>query len=218
MLISMENSPNLITIDNLCFIRREFCLSVPQLHLPERGLFRILGENGSGKSTLLSVIAGILPYKKGAVTFNGQEISTFTRMQCAEQINYLPQLAEAVPSFLGKNFLEQGLYAGGDSQILSLLQHFDMEYLLEKHCDQCSGGELQILRLIRACASLKKVVLLDEPESFLSRKRKSLLEAVLQQWSQQALVVVSSHIEIPTSTPLFLEETSDNMFILNLSC
>ena len=208
----------MLVLQDIFLQRRHFSLSVSELSFPEKGLYVLSGENGSGKSTLLSVIAGIVPYNTGTVAFNGQEISSFTRMQCAEQINYLPQLAEAVPSFLGKNFLEQGLYAGGEPQIFSLLQYFDMEYLLEKRCDQCSGGELQILRLIRACASLKKLVLLDEPESFLSRKRKLLLEDVLQQWAQQSLVIVSSHAKISTSIPLFLEETSDNMFVLNISC
>ncbi|MGL5722724.1 MAG: ATP-binding cassette domain-containing protein [Brevinema sp.] len=207
----------MLVLQNISFQRREFSLNVPELVLPKKGLFRILGENGSGKSTLLSIMAGILPYKTGIVTLNGQEISVFTRMQCAEQINYLPQLAEHMPSFLGKNFLEQGLYAGGESQINLLLKRFDMEYLLEKRCDQCSGGELQILRFIRACASLKKIVLLDEPESFLSRKRKLILIEILQEWAEQILVVVSSHAEISQATPIFLEEGADNAFSLNLS-
>ncbi|MGL5721310.1 MAG: hypothetical protein ACRCY4_02790, partial [Brevinema sp.] len=91
------------------------------------------------------------------------------------------------------------------------------EYLLEKRCDQCSGGELQILRFIRACASLKEVVLLDEPESFLSQKRKNILEEILQEWSQHVLVVVSSHTELPKANVLFLKEEANDAFILNIS-
>ncbi|MGL5255078.1 MAG: ATP-binding cassette domain-containing protein [Brevinema sp.] len=215
MLIFMENSDNFLSIDSFQLTRRDFSLSVPHLTLPNKGLFRISGENGSGKSTLLAVLAGVSPYNQGIIKIKGRDLHAFSRMQCAEQINYLPQLAENIPSLLGQNFLEQGLYAGGASQIEEVLHHFDMKYLLEKRCDQCSGGEIQILRFIRACASLKPIILLDEPESFLSRKRRLLLMELLEYWASERLVVVSSHAEISKAKSLLLEETSDNMFILN---
>lgn len=196
--------------------RKNFHLSIPELHLPQKGLFLLCGENGSGKSAFLSCLAGINNKYEGSILINGQPLRELSRLQCASMMSYLPQTSEPLPSFLAKDFLRQGLYAGGEERSENLLHFFQQDNLIHKRCDACSGGEAQVLRLVRACAAQKALVLLDEPESFLSQKRKALLADFLEKEAQNSLVIAAVHQPhlFPSAQKLNIHEKEEGVFAL----
>ena len=48
------------TIQNLFYQQGDFCLKIPKLDLPTKGILLLTGPSGSGKSTFLNVLAGLL--------------------------------------------------------------------------------------------------------------------------------------------------------------
>lgn len=45
------------------------------LEVNEGKIVALLGPNAAGKTTLLSTISGMVPYRKGSITFQGQDIN-----------------------------------------------------------------------------------------------------------------------------------------------
>lgn len=206
----------MLSSNSLHIGRLGFSLDVSPLSFPSTGFFLLCGENGSGKSLLLSSMAGIHADYKGDILLNGLPLRKKSRLECAQSISYLPQTAEPLPPLPAMDYLTQGLFAGGESRIPELLEHFKLRLPPEKNCGQFSGGETQILRLIRACAAFRPLVLLDEPDSFLSQKRKGLLNSLLEDFSKKALVIAVAHDErvFPKSNPIFFKEIDEIRYFL----
>ncbi|MFN8587891.1 MAG: ABC transporter ATP-binding protein [Candidatus Eisenbacteria bacterium] len=130
----------------------------------------LIGANGAGKTTLLRTISGLVPAKKGRVTFEGRDI---TRMPAHEIVALgLSQSPEGRMVFANlsvEDNLELGAYRRRDKA--GIREDRDAMFalfprLLERRkqlSGTLSGGEQQMLAIARALMSRPKMVLLDEP-------------------------------------------------------
>ncbi|HUI90605.1 MAG TPA: ABC transporter ATP-binding protein [Chitinivibrionales bacterium] len=151
----------------------------------------IIGKNGAGKSTLVKCMAGLLPVTQECVFINGKDITRLKPRDVAKEIAYVPQAA--TPGFapytvfdfvmLGR-FPYQGLMAiprQDDRRIVrDALRLADMEHLESRQLFSLSGGELQRAFLAGAVAQQSKILLLDEPSSFLDPLHQELMHQSLK--------------------------------------
>ncbi|MCG8573134.1 MAG: ABC transporter ATP-binding protein, partial [Spirochaetes bacterium] len=63
------------------------------LNIKDRKITCIIGPNGSGKSTLVKCLNRLLVPNTGTVLLDGRNLATFTRMDIALNIGYVPQSA-----------------------------------------------------------------------------------------------------------------------------
>lgn len=68
------------------------------------GFSAVLGENGTGKSTLLAMMAGAIPYDKGSLFINGNELSK-SPVAAKKYLSYLPDKNLFYPFIKGSEFL-----------------------------------------------------------------------------------------------------------------
>ncbi|BDE04979.1 ABC transporter ATP-binding protein [Vulcanimicrobium alpinum] len=134
-----------------------------------RGTFTtIFGPNGCGKSTLINMMSGLIPFDGGSVQIGGRDFrsarigyvfqnyrdSLFPWMRALENIEY-PLKVRGVPR------KEQV------ARVEALLARFEITLDLRRHTYEMSGGQQQLVAILRALAADPEVLFLDEPFSAL---------------------------------------------------
>ncbi len=163
----------------------------------------LVGANGSGKSTLLKLISRILSPQQGVILLDGKAIHSQPPNLVAQKLALLPQ-QQPVPSGLTVRQLVslgrtphqpwwQWELTGNDKQIVeTAIQETQLEKFSDRLVENLSGGERQRAFLALALAQEPKVLLLDEPTTYLDiNYQLQLLELLKNLNLQQQLTIVT---------------------------
>jgi iron complex transport system ATP-binding protein len=165
------------------------------LKVKQGELFGIIGPNGSGKSTLLSLIAGTERPSGGSLTVSGRLVSSYSRKELARLMAVLQQ--EAVPpiGFTVREVVEMGRYPyqnwfGDERQdsvplIDSIMDTLDLKRLADRTIEQLSGGERQRVALGKTMAQQPRLLLLDEPTTYLDIGYQVQMMDYIRSWQQR---------------------------------
>ena len=137
----------------------------------------LLGPNGVGKTTLFKTMLGFLAPKKGVVSIDGRDRSTFTRREFAQVVAYVPQLHEPPFPFSVLDVVLAG--CASHLGVLSspsredyekaegVLEELGASHLRDKVFTQISGGEQQMTLIARALVQDPRFLVMDEPTAAL---------------------------------------------------
>lgn len=144
------------------------------LSIGEGEAVALLGANGAGKTTVLRSILGLTPARRGRVTFRGHEITrTPTHRIARSGIGWVPDDRRIFPALTVRTNLALGqkksaFKAWRLSDCFVLFSA--LEYLLDRDCENLSGGEMQMVAISRALLGGPGLILLDEPSQGLAPK------------------------------------------------
>ena len=138
----------------------------------------IIGSNGSGKSTLLKGILKFIPTLSGDITIDGLSIKDFSRNSLSTKIAYLPQqlnnnLNISVEELVGlgrspyKKFWDLDLNNVDINIVKKAIEIVEIKQYKNKLINELSGGQIQRAYLAMSIAQNPKILLLDEPTTFL---------------------------------------------------
>ena len=138
----------------------------------------IIGSNGSGKSTLLKGVLKFIPTLSGDIYFEGKSIKNYSRNNLSRKISYLPQklnnnLNITVQDLISlgrspyKKFWDFNLNYEDLKIIDEAIQLMGLNELKNKFINELSGGQSQRAFLAMTIAQNTKILLLDEPTTFL---------------------------------------------------
>ena len=138
----------------------------------------IIGSNGSGKSTLLKGILKFIPNLSGDVFLGENSLKDISRHNLSKEIAYLPQklnnnLSITVKDLISlgrspyKKFWDFNLDERDVNIIDEAIQIMDLNELKDNFINELSGGQSQRAFLAMIIAQNSKILLLDEPTTFL---------------------------------------------------
>lgn len=149
----------------------------------------IAGPSGSGKSLLLRTLAGLVTPQAGEIGFEGRPLTAW----------HMPEYRARVAYVMQRPALPEGRVRAALAAPFALRVHRDKHYsdemargylaavgmaaaFLEQDTGRLSGGEAQIVNLLRALLIAPRVLLLDEPTAALDPARTACVEALVQAW------------------------------------
>lgn len=160
----------------------------------------IIGPNGGGKTTLLKVILGLIKPVKGTVDYFGD-----SNTDRNNKIGFLPQVNQIDKKFpvsvydvvlSGLIYTTGFYYKHSKSDTLKAketLAKLGICDLRKKHIGELSGGQMQKVLLARAIVSSPRLLILDEPNTFVDNKFEGELYEILVQLNKDMGIIIVSH-------------------------
>ncbi len=169
------------------------------LDFPRGQITSVFGPNGCGKSTLINMISGLLTMDAGEALFDGKTLAQtnigyvfqdyrgalFPWKRAIDNIKYPLRLA-------GKSKAEC------DRRTEELHASFDIRFDLNRYPYELSGGQQQLVSIMRALAPQPEVLFLDEPFSALDYEMTLFMRDKLQeifQATRTTMILVSHDLE-----------------------
>jgi branched-chain amino acid transport system ATP-binding protein len=140
------------------------------LAVAEGEVLALLGRNGAGKSTTLRSIMGFNPIAKGAVMFDGKDISRLAPHMIARLgVTTVPETRDPFTLLTVDENIMLGYREGSPYPLDRLLDMFPIirEFRTKKG-GELSGGQQQIMAIARGLAMGPRLLLLDEPSQGLA--------------------------------------------------
>jgi len=176
----------------------------------------VLGRNGVGKTSLLDALAGQHPISKGAILFDGADITRLKPSDRARRgIAYVPQGREIFPLLTVEENLKTGFAPlkradrSIPDDVFSLFPVLNS--MLGRRGGDLSGGQQQQLAIGRALVMRPKVLLLDEPtEGIQPSIIKDIGRAIvyLRNLGKIAVVLVEQYLD-------FARELGDHFAVMD---
>ncbi len=176
----------------------------------------VLGRNGVGKTSLLDAVAGQHAISKGAITFEGEDITRLRPSERARRgIAYVPQGREIFPLLTVEENLKTGFAPLKREQrsipddVFSLFPV--LGGMLRRRGGDLSGGQQQQLAIGRALVMRPRLLLLDEPtEGIQPSIIKDIGRAIsyLRNLGQIAVVLVEQYLD-------FAQELGDHFVAMD---
>jgi branched-chain amino acid transport system ATP-binding protein len=125
----------------------------------------VLGPNGAGKTTLLRVASGLLKPSTGAVMLDGEDVTrTRPYARARRGLCHIPEGRGIYPTLTVRENLVLHSHKGEEAAALDrAISAFPVLWeKLRQPAGQLSGGQQQMLSLVRAYLTDPKLVLVDE--------------------------------------------------------
>jgi osmoprotectant transport system ATP-binding protein len=175
-------------------------LSDVNLMVPKGATHALIGSSGSGKTTLLRITLGLIPFDKGYVKINGQALLSFTQVEWADRIGYVPQDGGLFPHISGRNNVALIAKLRGwrrariDDRVEELRKVVDLDpEILSRFPREMSGGQKQRVSIMRAAMMDPAVMLVDEPmaalDPLIRRSLQQELKSIFQRLGKTVLLV-----------------------------
>ena len=160
------------------------------LTVPRGETFCLLGPNGCGKTTLIDCILGILKLAQGDIFLGkagsgNNEIGKLSSRQIARIVAYVPQTHTIHFSFSVLDILLMGrtpytpFYSSPKpveiKQAEKLLAALHLSHLKDRDYTRLSGGERQLVMILRALIQDTPMIVMDEPTAHLDFKNELMV-------------------------------------------
>ena len=147
----------------------------------------IVGKSGSGKTSLLMLMAGLEKPTSGNITYQDQDITTYSEDQLTEyrkkNIGIVFQSFYLIPNYTAVEnvalSLEINFQKNALSQAKEILIDLGLEQRLNHFPSQLSGGEQQRVAIARAMIKKPELILADEPTGNLDDENTEVITELI---------------------------------------
>lgn len=162
------------------------------LHVNPGEVVSLIGRNGAGKTTTLKSIMGVLRSRSGQIRFGGQDLTRLPSHRVAAQgLAWVPEERAILGSLSVRENLELPPARPGGWSTERAFEAFPVLRERGGHPgSKLSGGEQQMLAIVRVLRSAPRLLLLDEPSEGLAPVIVQRIGAMLQELREEGLSVL----------------------------
>jgi len=174
------------------------------LSLKTNTIVALIGPIGSGKSTIGKLLVRLKEPTSGNIIMNNVNTKNLNIDNLRDIVNYIPQHPKLFNRTLFSN-ITYGLKTDvNESDIYKIIDDLDVNNINDKfksnmyksvgkNGSNLSGGQRQLVWLIRAILKDSKVLILDEPTSSLDPESKKQFITFLKLYTKNKLVIIITH-------------------------
>jgi ribose transport system ATP-binding protein len=182
-------------------------LTDADLDLASGEVLGIIGENGAGKSTLIRSLAGAHLIDSGQIEIEGQPVHLRSPAESIaagvaviyQELTIVPEMTIAENVFLGNlprkgPLIDRSLM---NARAATLLKRLGLKLHPGKRAGDLAPGYQQMVEIARAINRNAKILLMDEPTSYLSEHEVGRLFEFIEQLKREGLgiIYISHHLE-----------------------
>ncbi len=138
------------------------------LDIPRGRLISVFGPNGCGKSTLINMVTGLTPLDEGQILFDGRLLSEIKFGYVFQ--NYREAMFPWLRAFDNIAYplkLMKMPKRERQARVEKLVEHLGVKLDLNRYPYEMSGGQQQLVSIMRALVVEPEILFLDEPFSAL---------------------------------------------------
>jgi putative ABC transport system ATP-binding protein len=169
----------------------------------------LMGPSGSGKTTLISIIAGILTQDEGECQVDHTDLKNLSDAQKTryrgKNIGFVFQAFNLIPMLTTEENISVPLILNGTPAPIALekakelLIKFGMEDKIGSYPADLSGGQQQRIAIARAVVHQPRLIVCDEPTSFLDHQTGHMIMELLREKATQdhiTILIVTHDVRI----------------------
>jgi iron complex transport system ATP-binding protein len=163
-------------------------------------LVALMGRNGAGKSSLLDLIAGLRRPTDGAISFDDRPLEYWSADDLARSISHLPQMVRSDVGISVEELVLMGRYphavgwsesdADRAAAVRAMTRCGCLEFR-DRRLSTLSGGERQRVLLAACLAQEPRLLLLDEPATFLDIEQQLQCFSMLREEAAQGVACIA---------------------------
>lgn len=161
------------------------------------------GVSGAGKSTLVKILQRKYLLSSGKILIDSLPINEFDLQSCRKNIAVVPQSVKVFNGTIAENIL-LGRHISNIEDMAKRLDSYGLTAFISRFGHgmftpigeegrQLSGGELQLLGLLRALYDEPEILILDEGISAIDAEIESFVFEILRRYAKRNAVLVISH-------------------------
>jgi ABC-type bacteriocin/lantibiotic exporter with double-glycine peptidase domain len=172
----------------------------------------IIGTNGSGKSTIIKLMSGFFKPTEGQILFNGVDISEIKREYLRSNLSIVSQKVVLFNRSVIDNICygtqmskEDATAALDKLKVMNVFKKLPqgLDTMAGSRGENLSGGQRQIIYLLRSYLSNKPITIMDEPTAAVDVFHKKYLIEMINEMSKKSTVIVVTHdAEYAASFPM----------------
>ena len=167
----------------------------------------IIGSVGSGKSTLLKLMLKLAYPTSGMILFDGKNLPYNT---IRKYVSYIPQ----TPILFNRTLYKNITYGTNKTKedVMEIMNKYGISFGshtldsdVGKSGNNLSGGQKQLVMLLRAILREPKIILLDEPTSALDTDTKNIiLKLIFDVFKKQTVIMITHDNDVMNKFPVVI--------------
>ena len=162
----------------------------------------IIGTNGSGKSTIIKLIMGYYNVSSGQILHNGVNVLDINREYLRSKIAVINQKVV----LFNRTIIDNICYGNNipKEKVKQILKNLHimrvfknkpegLETLAGLHGSALSGGQKQIIYLLRCYLSNKPIIIMDEPTAAVDSTHKKYIMKMIDEMAKKSTLIVVTH-------------------------
>jgi ATP-binding cassette subfamily B protein len=162
----------------------------------------IIGTNGSGKSTVIKLLMGYYNCSSGQVLHNGVNVLDINREYLRSKIACINQKVV----LFNRSIIDNICYGNNipKEKVKQILRELHvmrvfkthaqgLETLAGIHGSALSGGQKQIIYILRCYLSKKPIIIMDEPTAAVDSTHKKYIMRMIDEMSKKVTLIVVTH-------------------------
>jgi ABC-type bacteriocin/lantibiotic exporter with double-glycine peptidase domain len=162
----------------------------------------IIGTNGSGKSTIIKLLSGFFKPTEGQILFNGEDSRNINREYLRSKLSIVSQKVV----LFNRSVLDNICYATNTpkEEVVKILDRLKIMNVFKKlpqgldtmagaRGEKLSGGQRQIIYLLRSYLSNKPITIMDEPTAAVDAFHKKYVIQMMDEMAKKTTMIVVTH-------------------------